>query len=339
MLIAVGCGSKTEVTKKELPKPDIPPVADAQHDEKQSESNKENAENAPKVAGRDKKNDPNNTTPAPQKKLVGRWSPGANGLASFSVPGDLTPFGNLEWHDSLLDVIFKLNKISGVQEITLNKLLVKHIQQDPIDLVGISQKNELVERLATAIKADRSKTTHVTYSHMNKLQAYNIIDANGNEHEVFEDCDYYDITVKTMKICDVPFELTCKFEFCPALAIYEPEDAIVESVTGLLMSLVLNEVILYSDSATLAYKWQEIHNTLANTYANYLGDASQVGSDYGTAQAFPNGAQISFQKEQSSYRITYRNGSLNRYQEAYNQHLSLVEQQKMGTIPNATGML
>jgi len=254
---------------------------------------------------------------------------------------NIRPFGGLEWNDSFIDVVGKIHKIDGLEEIELI------IGYESIDIKDISDKNSLLNKLIELSKkyipslsvlfepskpeSEYTIQERIRIDLLNRGTLKKYKGKNGVEKRYIP--VNYQLYASPVNILDVPFGITVDFVMRPGIDIVSPEKVLNEQYINISFPLVIAGVRLYSTSESIKDKIKEINNTIVRQYKHfedlspltYLSPNQETGSFRGFV-VDEEGGQVKINANIWQYSINYRNDSYPfQLENVYRKHLDEIE--------------
>lgn len=248
-------------------------------------------------------------------------------IACFLLPSDIctaedktiSPFAPFSWEDDLLTVIVKANSLPGVEKVVLAFV---GINMDPISLKGITNSNQLADKLSDLLKA---LSPHFADFNNPRTRSSPIVSAyldNNGRQKIYLHLPLA-VSASPVVIASVPFTLTIGLAPSPGFAVLQPNKVIKDSRVGYSFISVMSGVLLESRSPALADHIKDIENILEKKYGQ-PPSYGKIRDDAGHSLELMNhiedggGATLLYTHE------TY-NQALN---EAYRNHLADLEAKK-----------
>lgn len=256
-------------------------------------------------------------------------------LTSFAFAGEdaIKPFGGIEWEDGLLDVLAKLNKFDGIEEIKIMKKGEKGVDiKGAIDPKGIAVKMTDVVSQWNKIYMNTPNDHRIKSS----PQIVTYVDSNGKEVKCFN--VYFTIKTNPILIKNVPFKMEIEFSNAVGLIIHSPDKVITESKGIYTFPLIIKTVTLSSSSPALADHYQEINDTLKSKYKTFNKDFDI--DRFKEDSIYNNGVSLNVVAKKSVYSISYTSENFaKKLKETYREHLSTLESEKMkGKKDSSSGL-
>lgn len=261
----------------------------------------------------------------------------------------INPFGSLQWDDGVIDVINKLNAMSGVTEIYFIYDGGRNFTQ------SVNLKNVPKEKLAGTINSYLLKATaaETIYKKQNngtikviptKIDSDKFVDTTGKTKQYYHFQAH--IKAKTVFIENTPFEINIGFSANKGMIVSKPSNVIKDS-TGYFYPLYMTSVSLGSTSPLINNTWRQIEQICKNKFsaiadtqseASMVEDPQSNKSEWEVKDKKGNYFTFGFDGDCGlSYELS---GSYSDYLDnLYNQHLINIETQKYKSVPNSNSQI
>jgi hypothetical protein len=240
----------------------------------------------------------------------------------ISANEPISPFGGIEWTDSFVEVVKKIN--------SMKPNVITFGISEQVDIKGIVDKKNLSKKVGISFEKEYPTLFDPERAARQSWALTTYKDLNGKEKKY--NAKQYTIFASPIIISGVPFELEAKFKTNSGLAVRNPEAVLSENKMGYTFPLVLKEVILRSKSPSLVDKAKNINDIIETKYKKYLNPEmsnkvllGQQGGAVGDSQ----GNIVRISPRTNNYVISYESEFyFDELSEEYRKHLSNLESGK-----------
>lgn len=187
----------------------------------------------------------------------------------------IQPFGEILWRDSLLDVVRKLNNIEGIERLCVSFMRDVVRNTGDVSVKGVVDRKGLEEKLGECMFVANEDSLDV-FKKDSRYVFY--IDKHKNEIKCLK---WYEAILKVtafpIVISGLPFRLEVRFVLEPGIAIEKPENVFKETQFNSSFPLLIDRVVLWSDSSMVVSQWEKIAGLLHKKYGLFIKQTSHQG--------------------------------------------------------------
>ena len=238
----------------------------------------------------------------------------------------IEPFGDFKWDDGLYEIVEKLNRIDGLEEMDL------YLARASVDLKGIKSRSELASKLEALIKK-KGLNDPTPKSTMNSNYLHEYTDLKG-QRKYYVIMNLY-IYASPIIIAGVPFKMNIRMEASPGLAVQEKsEKALFVNDGKIAFASSITQLGLGSNSLVLADKHRDLDALTIEKFKKYnLVDGTYTkGNDIQDYLSYRDSGEgrIMVQSKPTGYGITYMSEAFKwEMDSAYDKHLIKLEEEKL----------